>query len=217
MKGAADVLGVIDADQRYDYIAKVLAHQKQLSRYWNVTWTALATVGTAGYLALPAVIKENGTDKRADLRVGFYVSALKAGLAAVSWAVLPLRIPELPSALAGESTCKRLARAEALLHRAAVKERRKRLFDRLTSVVANVASGLYLWLERDDLLGAAISTGSGIVIIEVKARTMPVGATEALRAYKRGQIPDRAPTKTTWRISAMALPGGGGLSIGADF
>jgi len=219
MKGANQALATVDGQKRYDYIVSVLQREQSRSRTWNVAWTLLATAGTgASYLG--AQLGDDLFDdpeKAENFEAAQYVSVVKASIGVVTFALLPLKIPQINyGQVSGLATCKQVAVAENLLRTAAKKQRLKRLLDHLSVVVINAASFLYLYLERDDLSGAILNTISGAAFGELKAWTSPMGAIDALNAYKRGDITSQA-APPRWGLFPHPVPNGGAISLVRSF
>lgn len=162
-----------DAEVAAARVARIDAHlarEARRSRRWNVGWT-LGFAGLAGgQLGLAAAewtpIGEFDDAKRAGLHVG----AVKAAVASVGRAVLPLRVAR--PRLTGDP-CADLDAAERALRATAAAERRGFYLNHAATVAFGVAGLLVLGLHYDTWEEGWMSVALGTPVGLLSTYTMP--------------------------------------------
>lgn len=196
--------------ERLDFITTVLAREARPARAWRWSWAA-------GYGALAAAqgtwaLLVDAPGRQADLGVGATVSAIGfAARAAIPFAPIHAfrRLHDAPSGTPEERR-RKLALAEHLLERSARAERiASGIWPRIGAWGLSGGAALTLWLAFDRPRQALITLGGGIVVAEAQFRTVPTGALEAWRAYRKNDWRTARPAQQAPVWSFIVGPTGG--------
>jgi hypothetical protein len=194
-------------------IRSLMHAEARRARIWLWSWTAGYGALTLGQAIPAAITDDRGT--RADLIAGAATSAVGLiGVLALPPEVIASseEIERELSASAGGDPRARLARARALLERAAADEAfaRSPLMHAACAVV-NLAAGLALGLGYKRWVSGALTAASGIAIGELQILTTP-------KALLHSKPPAAAPEPS---MRAAVAPwigsGGAGLRLVAQF
>jgi hypothetical protein len=187
--GGEPALQHLNADVRLRFIHERLHVDARHARIWSYAWGTIYSALAAGqFVAAPLVSHASGLD--------LYVGGGAALIGVIPLVVTPLkvigdekRLDELETEASKTDSCVALAQAEKLLNRDAANEARGRsLLFHGGNVVFNVGLFLVLGAGFGHWTSATISLLTGIATGEVMIFTQPVGAVEALRQYRRGDL-----------------------------
>lgn len=187
--GGEPALQRLNADVRLDFIHERLRVDARHARIWSYSWgTIYSAVATGQFVAAPLVSHASGLD--------LYVGGGAALIGVIPVVFTPLkvmgdeeRLDELEAENPQADPCATLAQAEKLLTRDAANEARgQSLLFHGGNVVLNVGLFLVLGAGFGHWTSATISLLTGLATGEVMIFTQPVGAVEALRQYRRGDL-----------------------------
>ena len=201
--GGQPALQHLQAQTRLRFIRERLRSDAHHARVWSYSWGAIySSLAIGQFVAAPLVAHASGPD--------YYVGGGASLIGLVPLVVTPLkvmadeeRLEESKAETLGADPCVSLAWAEALLIRDAANEAEGRsLLFHGGNIVVNagiffiIGSGFGHWTT------ATISLLTGIATGEIMILTQPVGALNALHAYRNGDL--TSPT-AVFRIAMVPL------------
>jgi hypothetical protein len=177
----------LSAEARLHFIHERLRIDAHHARIWSYSWGAIySALATGQLVAAPLVSHASGLD--------LYVGGGAALIGVIPLVVTPLKVmgdEKRLDELAAEQTdpCVALARAEELLNRDAANEAQGRsLLFHGGNVAFNVGLFLLIGAGFGHWTSATVSLFTGIATGEIMISTQPVGALQALRQYRRGDV-----------------------------
>jgi hypothetical protein len=201
--GGQPALQHLEARTRLSFIRQRLRSDAHHARVWSYAWGAIySSLAIGQFVAAPLVSKASGPD--------YYVGGGSSLIGLLPLVFTPLKVmaddEKLEASEAetpGTAPCASLAWAEALLIRDAANEAEGRsLLFHGGNIVVNagiffvIGSGFGHWTT------ATISLLTGIATGEIMIMTQPVGALNALHAYRNGDL--TSPT-AVFRIAMVPL------------
>jgi hypothetical protein len=187
--GGEPALQYLNAEARLQFIHERLRIDAHHARIWSYAWGMIYSALAAGqFVAAPLMSHASGLD--------LYVGGGAALIGVIPLAVTPLkvmgdekRLDELEAEASQIDSCVALAQAEKLLNRDAANEARGRgLLFHGGNVVLNAGLFFVIGAGFGHWTSATISLLTGIATGEIMIFTQPVGALEALRQYRRGDL-----------------------------
>jgi hypothetical protein len=187
--GGEPALQQLNAEARLQFIHEHLHVDAHHARIWSYSWGMIYSALAAGqFVAAPLVSHASGLD--------LYVGGGAGLIGVIPLVVTPLkvmgdekRLDEIEAEASQTDSCVALARAEKLLNRDAANEDRGRsLLFHGGNVVVNAGIFLIIGAGFGHWTSATISLLTGIATGEIMIFTQPVGALEALRQYRRGDL-----------------------------
>ena len=203
LAGGQPALQHLEAHTRLGFIRERLRSDAHHAWAWSYSWGAIySSLAIGQFVAAPLVSHASGPD--------FYVGGGASLIGLVPLVVTPLkvmadeeRLEDSEVEAPGADPCVPLAWAEALLIRDAANEAEGRsLLFHGGNMVVNagiffiIGSGFGHWTT------ATISLLTGIATGEIMILTQPVGALNAMQAYRNG---DLASSKATVRMAIVPL------------
>lgn len=173
-------------------LAAQLDREAHAARTWDIAWGIGLGAAAAGYATLAATDWEFGATVDRGTRDLFWAGAAKAGIAALSHLVVPLRIPRVRGA------CPTAADAEAARAEAARHERTA------------------FWLG---LAGGAVLLGGGLLFVGLRDHAWGAGAVDAGLSSAVGlahmlTMPHHA---RRWQLAGVASPQFTGMVMAGQF
>jgi hypothetical protein len=187
--GGEPALQHLNAEARLRFIHERLRVDARHARMWSYSWGTIYSALAAGqFVAAPLVSHASGLD--------LYVGGGAALIGVIPLVFTPLKVmgderrfDELQAETPKADSCVALARAEELLNRDAANEAQGRsLLFHGGNVVVNAGIFFIIGAGFGHWTSATISLLTGIATGEVMIFTQPVGAVEALRQYRRGDL-----------------------------
>jgi hypothetical protein len=187
--GGEPALQHLNAEARLHFIHERLRVDASHARIWSYSWgTIYSALATGQFVAAPLVSHASGLD--------LYVGGSAALIGVMPLVFTPLkvmgdekRLDELEAEASQRDSCVALAQAEKLLNRDAANEDRGRsLLFHGGNVVVNAGIFFIIGAGFGHWTSATISLLTGLATGEVMIFTQPVGAVEALRQYRRGDL-----------------------------
>ena len=188
---------------RLTFIREHLRSDAHHARTWSYSWAAIySSLAVGQFVAAPLVSHASGLD--------LYVGGGAALIGLVPLVVTPLkvmgdakRLDDFKTDMAGTDSCVSLAWAEELLVRDAEDEAGGRsLLFHGGNVVFNAGIFFVIGAGFGHWTSATISLLTGIATGEIMIFTQPVGALDALHAYRNGDL--SSPTAAV-RIAIVPL------------
>jgi hypothetical protein len=193
----------LQAQTRLRFIRERLRSDAHHASVWSYSWGAIySSLAIGQFVAAPLVSHASGLD--------FYVGGGASLIGLVPLVVTPLkvmtdgnRLEELNAEISGADPCVSLAWAEELLLRDAANEAEGRsLLFHGGNIVVNSGIFLVIGAGFGHWTSAIISLLTGVATGEIMILTQPVGALNALHAYRRGDL--ASPTASV-RIVVVPL------------
>jgi hypothetical protein len=187
--GGEPALQRLNAEARLHFIHESLRIDARHARIWSYSWGAIySSLAIGQFVAAPLVSHASGLD--------LYVGGGAALIGVIPLVVTPLkvmgdekRLDKLEAETMQADPCVALARAEELLNRDAANEAQGRsLLFHGGNVVVNAGIFFIIGAGFGHWTSATISLLTGLATGEVMIFTQPVGAVEALRQYRRGDL-----------------------------
>jgi len=193
----------MQAQSRLRFIRERLRSDAHHARVWSYSWGAIySSLAIGQFVAAPLVSHASAPD--------FYVGGGASLIGLVPLVVTPLkvmgdeeRLEESQVEPTGADPCALLAKAEELLIRDAANEAEGRsLLFHGGNVVVNAGISLIIGAGFGHWTSATISVLTGIATGEIMILTQPVGALNALHAYRNGDL--TSPT-AVFRIALVPV------------
>ena len=187
--GGAPGLQHWNAQTRLRFIRERLRGDAHHARMWSYSWGVIySSLAVGQFVAAPLVSHASGLD--------LYVGGGASLIGLVPLVVTPLKVmgdekllDESEAETPGTDPCVTLAWAEELLVRDAANETQGRsLLFHGGNVVVNAGIFFVIGAGFGHWTSATISLLTGIATGEIMIFTQPVGALEALHAYRRGDL-----------------------------
>jgi len=185
----------VEAQARLRFIREHLRSDANHARLWSYSWAAIYSALAVGqFVAAPLVSHASGLD--------FYVGGGASLIGLAPLVATPLkvmgdekRLDEPDTEAPGADPCATLAWAEELLFRDAANEAEGRsLLFHGGNVVVNAGIFFVMGSGFGHWTSATISLLTGIATGEIMIFTQPIGALEASRAYRSGNLASSAAT-----------------------
>lgn len=214
---AGPALAAIDAETRLQFVSGRLDAAARASKIWTGSWIGIYGALTVGSLALvPGTKREQ--------RVDWYFSAGTSMVGLLSLAVSPLRsIPDAAWLRARRAkvsdVCALIADAERLLVRDAQSEQDcQKLILHIGNVVLNFGSLMVLGFVFRRWEAAALQGVAGTLIGEIMIVSTPKVASDALDAYRTGNLTvGKSAPRVALIAAPMPLQNGAGIALGGSF
>jgi len=193
----------MQAQSRLRFIRERLRSDAHHARVWSYSWGAIySSLAIGQFVAAPLVDHASGPD--------YYVGGGASLIGLVPLVVTPLkvmadeeRLEESKAETLGADPCVSLAWAEALLIRDAANEAEGRsLLFHGGNIVVNAGIFFIIGAGFGHWTSATISLLTGVATGEIMIFTQPVGALNALHAYRRGDVVSPTPV---FRVAVVPL------------
>lgn len=212
-----EALHGIDAETRLRFLGGRLNAASRASKIWTGSWIGVYSALTIGSAALIPLVKH-------EQRVDYYFSAGTSAVGLISLGLAPLRAiadarwfnKHAPQ----ESVCAAVADAERLLARDAASEAEcQKPLIHIGNIALNFGSLLVMGFVFNRWGPAALQGLAGTLIGEIMIVSTPTVATNALAAYRRGDLTGKPPPSVAMSLGVAPLifVDGGGMAVGAKF
>ena len=201
--GGQPALQHLNVETRLHFIRERLRDDAHHASVWSYSWGAIySSLAIGQFVAVPFVSPASRPD--------FYVGGGASLIGLVPLVVTPLkvmgdeeRLEESQVEPTGADPCALLAKAEELLIRDAANEAEGRsLLFHGGNVVVNAGISLIIGAGFGHWTSATISLLTGVATGEIMIFTQPVGALNALHAYRRGDVVSPTPV---FRVAVVPL------------
>lgn len=201
--GGQQSLQSLNAETRLHFIRERLRNDAHNARVWSYSWGAIySSLAIGQFVAAPLVSPASRPD--------FYVGGGASLIGLAPLLLTPLKVMQDEEELAeskaespGPDPCVSLARAEERLVRDAANEAEGRsLLFHGGNIVVNAGIFLIIGAGFGHWTSATISLLTGVATGEIMIFSQPVGALNALHAYRRGDLASPTPA---FRVAVMPL------------
>ncbi len=201
--GGQPALQHLNVETRLHFIRERLRDDAHHASVWSYSWGAIySSLAIGQFIAAPVVSPASRPD--------FYVGGGASLIGLAPLLVAPLKVMQDEERLEGSQTeapgadpCVSLARAEELLVRDAANEAEGRsLLFHGGNIVVNAGIFFIIGAGFGHWTSATISLLTGVATGEIMIFTQPVGALNALHAYRRGDVVSPTPV---FRVAVVPL------------